>query len=92
MIFTSYNPDHVDEGYHVFLDLSKQHTVIFKKLESLRNKLQKRKPFDLSELKKLLIKHKNFEEQNVYPVLDQEIEEDEKHFIIGRINEIIKEK
>jgi hemerythrin superfamily protein len=88
-IFTSYNPDRVDEGYEVFLDLSKQHTEILKKIESLRKKLQRREPFDLNEIKNLLIKHKTFEEKNVYPVLDQEIDEGEKRFIIERINDII---
>ena len=88
-IFTSYNPDRVDEGYEIFLDLSKQHTEILKKIESLRKKLQRREPFDLNEIKNLLIKHKTFEEKNVYPVLDQEIDEGEKRFIIERINDII---
>ena len=88
-IFTSYNPDRVDEGYKVFLDLSEQHTEILKKIESLRKKLQRRKPFDLNEIKNLLIKHKTFEEKNVYPVLDQEINEGEKRFIIERIKDII---
>ena len=88
-IFTSYNPDRFDEGYEVFLDLSKQHTEILKKIESLRKKLQRREPFDLNEIKNLLIKHKTFEEKNVYPVLDQEIDEGEKRFIIERINDII---
>jgi len=88
-IFTFYNPDLVDEGYEVFLDLSKQHTEILKKIESLRKKLQRREPFDLNEIKNLLIKHKTFEEENVYPVLDQEIDDGEKRFIIERINDII---
>jgi hemerythrin superfamily protein len=88
-IFTSYNPDRVDEGYKIFLDLSKQHTVILEILETLRKKLQKREPFDLVELKKMLIKHKNFEEKNIYPVLDQEINEGEKRFIIERINDVM---
>ena len=88
-IFISYNPDRVDEGYDIFLDLSKQHTEILEKIESLRKKLQRREPFDLNEIKNLLIKHKTFEEKNVYQVLDQEINEEEKRFIIERINDII---
>jgi len=54
----------------------------------LRKKLQKREPFDLNELKKLLMKHKTFEEKNVYPVLDQEIDDCTKRVIIDRIKEI----
>ena len=37
----------------------------------------------------MLIEHKDFEEKNIYPKLDQEISEGEKRFIIERINEVI---
>jgi hypothetical protein len=87
-IFTSYNPDYIDESYKFFSDLSKEHTIILEKIESLRKKLQKREPFDLYDLKKLLVKHKTFEEKKVYPVLDLEIDEAEKRFIIERINDV----
>jgi hemerythrin superfamily protein len=65
-----------------------QHTEILELIESLRKKLQKREPFDLNELKRLLVKHKTFEEKSIYPVIDQEIDEDEKSYIIDRIKEI----
>jgi hemerythrin superfamily protein len=87
-IFTWYNPDEIDESYDVFLDLSKQHTLILEKVEMLRKKLQHREPFSLNELKKLLVQHKTFEENNIYPVLDQKIAEGEKRFIIERIKDI----
>lgn len=88
-IFASYKPEEPDKEYEYFSDLMNQHTEILEKIESLRKKLQTRKPFDLSEIKKLLVKHKTFEEKHVYPILDQEIDEGEKRFIIERINEII---
>ena len=88
-IFTSYNPDYIDDNYNFFLDLSKQHTNILEEIESLRKKLQKREPFDLNKLKKMLQEHKTFEEKKVYPVLDLEISEGEKRFIIERINDVI---
>ena len=87
-IFTSYNPDEPDKEYDYFSGLMDQHTEILKTVELLRKKLQKREPFDLNELKKLLIKHKIFEEKSIYPVIDQEIDEGEKLFIIDRIKEI----
>jgi hypothetical protein len=34
------------------------------------------------------VKHKTFEEKSIYPVIDQEIDEGEKSFIIDRIKEI----
>ena len=88
-IFTSYNPDYVDDSYKFFLDLSKQHTLILEEIESLRKKLQKREPFDLNKVKKMLQEHKAFEEKKVYPVLDLEIDDSEKRFIIERINDVL---
>lgn len=87
-IFTSYNPDFVDEGYALFLDLAKQHTILLEKLRSLKKNLQNKKAFNFNDFKRMLMKHKNYEEESVYPVLDQEIDEGEKRFIIERINEI----
>jgi hypothetical protein len=88
-IFTSYNPDYIDDNYNFFIDLSKQHTMILEEIDVLRKKLQKREPFDLNKLKKMLQEHKAFEEKKVYPVLDLEISEGEKRFIIERINDVI---
>jgi hemerythrin superfamily protein len=87
-IFAAYNPSEPDQEYNFFSDLMDQHTDILEEIESLRKKLQKREPFDLSELKKLLVKHKNFEEKSIYPLLDQNIDEGEKDFIIDRIKDI----
>ena len=88
-IFTAYNPEYIDEGYDVFLDLSKQHTNILEKVQILRKEVEIKGDVDTSKLKELLIKHKNLEEKKIYPKLDQEIGEGEKRFIIERINEII---
>lgn len=88
-IFISYSPaDDRNQEYDFFSDLMDQHTAILKILETLKNKLQKREPFDLYELKKLLVAHKNFEEKSIYPVMDQKIDEDEKSSIIDRIKDI----
>jgi len=88
VIFISNNPDEPDEKYNYFSDLMDQHTEILSVIESLRKKLQRREPFDLNELKMLLVKHKTFEEKSIYPVLDQEIDDCTKRVIIDRIKEI----
>jgi len=87
-IFSYYNPDKIEESYHLFTDIAKQHTQILERIESLRNRLRMSKTIDVSDVKKMLIKHKNFEEKNVYPLLDSEIDEGEKQFMIERINDI----
>ena len=88
-IFTAYNPEHVSEGYDIFLDLSKEHTTILDRLQEIERMLMKGEKVDLSTLRELLVHHKTFEEQSIYPVLDREIDEAEKRFIIERISEII---
>ena len=87
-IFIFYRPDESERDFKFFSDLMDQHTEILEKIESLRKKLQNREPFDLDELKKLLFRHKTFEEKSIYPVIDQEINESEKVFIIDRIKDI----
>ena len=88
-IFTAYNPDYIDDSYQFFTDLSKQHTTILEKVESLRKRLRMGKSIDLSDLEDILLKHKTFEEKNAYPVLDLEINEGEKRYMIERINDIL---
>jgi hemerythrin superfamily protein len=88
-IFTTYNPENIDDGYQLFSDLSKQHTVILENVESLRKNLRSAKPKDVSDLKTTLLNHKNFEEKHVYPILDVQIDESEKQFMIERINDTL---
>ena len=87
-IFTSYNPDYIEDGHQLFTNLSKQHTSILEKVESLRKRLRSGKSIDVSDLEVMLLKHKTYEEKNVYSVLDVEISEGEKRFMIERIEEI----
>jgi iron-sulfur cluster repair protein YtfE (RIC family) len=87
-IFLSYNPKNPDKDYTFFSDLMDQHDEIQKIIESLRKKLQEREPINLNEVKRLLVKHKIFEEKRIYPLIDQEIDDSEKRFIIDRINDI----
>ena len=90
-IFTSYNPDYVIEGYKMLPELTKQHNYIINMLNNWREDIRKkRKPKDILKLKEFLIKHKNFEEDKVYPKLDESISEEEKHHIVAKINEIVE--
>jgi hypothetical protein len=87
-IFTAYNPEYIEDGHKLFTNLSKQHTNILEKVESLRKRLQMGKSIDVSDLETMLLKHKKYEEKNIYPVLDVEISEGEKRFMIERINDV----
>jgi len=86
-IFTSYNPDYIGTMYKKISDIKKQHSNILKKLDSLRD-IENQNVLCIIDFKKILVKHKNYEENVIYPVLDQEITDDEKKYIIERIKEI----
>jgi hemerythrin-like domain-containing protein len=88
-IFTAYNPEYIEDGHQLFTNLSKQHTSILEKVELLRKNLRSGRSIDVSDLKDMLLKHKIYEEKNVYPVLDAEINEGEKRYMIERINDLL---
>lgn len=87
-IFTSYNASLIKEGQQLFDEISKQHTSILESVESLRDRLRMNTSIEIGSLVVMLTKHKNHEEQNVYPLLDKNIPEGEKRFMIERIAEI----
>jgi len=89
-IFTSYTPEDVNYGYKMLPELTKQHNFIVNKLNNWRHDIKKRNIIsDINEMKEFLIKHRKYEEKEVYPKLDQGLSTDEKRHIIAKINEII---
>ena len=88
-IFTQYNPEDVTEGYKMLPELIKQHNFIVNQLDLWRKDIRNNKKIDgFYDFKKYLIKHRFFEENEVYPRLDQSLDEKQKKHIISRINEI----
>jgi hemerythrin superfamily protein len=89
-IFTSYNPKDVVEGYAMLPELTKQHNVLLNKLNNMRRDVYRRtKPTDLYGFKEFLIGHRTFEEKDVYPKLDKNLDNESKKIILSKINEII---
>ena len=90
-IFTSYNPEDVTEGYKMLPELTKQHNYIINTLNNWRDDVRKRRMIrDVYSFKELIIKHKSYEEEKVYPKLDESLPEDEKRHIVAKINEIVQ--
>ena len=89
-IFTSYNPEDVIEGYKMLPELTKQHNYILNTLNNWRDDIRKKRTLsDIYSFKEFIIKHKDFEEEKVYPQLDEGLSEEEKRKIIAKINEIM---
>ena len=90
-IFTSYNPEDVGEGYKMLPELTKQHNYIINTLNNWREDIRKRRMIsDVYSFKEFIIRHKDFEEEKVYPKLDESLPEDEKRNIITKINDIVQ--
>ncbi len=88
-IFTSYSPEDVIEGYKMLPELTKQHNYIINTLNNWREDVRKRRIIkDVYSFKEFIIKHKNFEEEKVYPKLDKSLTYNVKQQIIAKIKEI----
>ena len=90
-IFTSYNPKDVTEGYKMLPELTKQHNFIINTLNNWRDDVRNRRMLrDVYSFKEFIIRHKNFEEEKIYPQLDEALPEDEKRHMVTKINEIVQ--
>ena len=89
-IFTDYSPEDVSQGYKMLPELTKQHNYIVNTLNNWREEIRRRKMLsDVYSFKEFLIKHRQFEEEKVYPKLEEALSEDDKRHIIAKINELI---
>ncbi len=90
-IYTQYEPEDIVGGYKMLPKLTTQHNFIVNKLQTWQRDINKKRTItDVSKLKDFIEKHKNFEEKDVYPLMDQTLTEEQKKQISSKINEIIK--
>ncbi len=88
-IFISYQPSDDYEEERTFNKLSKEHTVIMDLLDKILEESFPRGNTNFNKLKRLLAVHKKFEENEVYPKLEEKLNEKNKRDIIEKITEII---
>ena len=88
-IFISYQPSDDPEEKEIFNKLSKEHTVIMDLLDKILEESFPRGNTSFNKIKKLLAVHKKFEENEVYPKLEEKLNEKSKQEIIEKITEII---
>ena len=89
-IFTYYEPSDVSSGYKMLPILTKQHNDILNRLENMQREVQNgQSPEKVSEFKKVLVKHKTFEEIDVYPKLQDTLTEEQKNQIIEKVKTIM---
>lgn len=88
-LFTFYDPENVTAGYKMMPQLIQEHNDITNRLRVMRRKLLEQNPVDFQGLKNVLMQHKQFEEDQVYPKLDQELTEEQKTIIMSRMKELV---
>lgn len=88
-IFTSYSPQNVTEGYKMVPELVQQHNDLLNRIRLMRKELMWNRPVQFHEFKEIINEHKSYEEESLYPKLDQELSEAQKQEIITKIKEIV---
>jgi hemerythrin-like domain-containing protein len=69
-------------------ELIKEHNEIINRLRVMRRDVLIGHSSDFTGFKELLLRHKTFEEEELYPKIDQELSEEDKQRIIDRIQEM----
>jgi hemerythrin-like domain-containing protein len=88
VIFTSYEPKDFEVGYKMVHRLMHEHDIIYKQLKGIEKIIKSKKQCNLQEFKEIIIKHKDFENEQVYPKFDQELDEATKKMIIKRVSDV----
>ena len=88
-IFISYQSIDDSEVEKIFTKLSKEHTVIIELLDRILKESFPRGNTSFNKLRKLLAVHKKFEENEVYPKLEEKLNDKNKQEIIDKIADII---
>ena len=90
-IFTNYTPEDAVEGYKMLPVITEQHNFILNTLNNWRNEVVKNHYItNISELKEFLVRHREYEENELYPKLDQSLDETQKKHIIDKIEQILE--
>lgn len=89
-IFTDYEPEDVNYGFKMLPELTSQHNYIVNTLNNWRSLVKKKQRItDIYSFKEFLLKHREFEEEKVYPKLEEGLSDEEKRHIVAKINELI---
>ena len=88
-IFIYYQYTNDPEAEKISNKLSKEHTVIMNLLDKILKESFPRGNINFKKLKKILAVHKKFEENDIYPKMEDKLNEKNKKEIIDKITEII---
>jgi hemerythrin-like domain-containing protein len=90
-VFKFFNPQKEKNYYDVVPNLIEEHNALLEMLNELENDLTAKGvnniSLDASDFKKLLKKHKRFEEEEFYPDLEKDLTESQRKNVIKKIKD-----
>lgn len=90
IIFSIYETESEEDNLDI-LKLLKEHKDIYWLLNKIEDSLDSGLKPELTEFKKALKIHANFEDNNFYPKLDRDLDDKQKSLIFNRADEIVAE-
>ncbi len=90
-IFESYSLKN-EKAKELVKQIMQEHKEIMVMTEKIQENLRSGKSTDFTDLEELLTSHRNLEERELYPLLDNEFTLPQKEVVVKRINEIVLEK
>jgi len=84
IIFINYNPE-TEEDAGMMEKILEEHRELISLMDDIEDRLNDGKDVDISHLKRMLIEHRNFEDEVLYPMLDNKIDENTKKQIITKL-------
>ena len=81
-----------EKVYQLVKELTNEHVIIIREVERFSKQITDNEKPDMSGFQKLLEDHRKTEENELYPILDKELDESKKEEIVKRVNDIILEK
>jgi len=89
-IFIEYKPLKESEEYKIFKQLNREHTIIIDLLSKILEESFPKGNINFYKLKKILSNHRKFEEERIYPLLDENLSQSKKLSIVNKISELIQ--
>lgn len=89
IILIEYNTND-EESIASLSNFIKEHEKILNMIQGIEEGLKNKKKTDILEMKAMLLKHRDFEDDVFYPMLDIELSHEKKKIILQKIREYYK--
>ena len=89
VVFIQCDPSTCDQ--EIIDKISDEHKIMLEKLEEIEQEISRGNKPSVDELKRLIKEHSKFEDDELYPRLDEQLDESKKQIIIERLKKPLEE-